>query len=235
MTSPKRNVCKNETFQTAIVVILIVTVVFGIWYGSQIVLNTKIPPALAVVSGSMCIPYDSACDGWTTPFNRTLHVGDIIIIQGVDPKNLNSNYPDSDIIVFHNTYLPSELIVHRIIRTTIVNGTIYFQTKGDGNGNPWPQEPTSGLDRWDSFSPPGVPENLVVGKVILRIPWIGWIAIEMQKWGASNSTVIPIIVVLIILLIIIEFVPSILKKKNTLTLQTNSTNAASAGLGSLYR
>ena len=221
MTSPSRKVWKNEAVQTTIVVILIVTIVFGIWYGSQIVLNTKIPPALAVVSGSMCIPFDSACDGWTHPFDRTLHVGDIIIIQGVDSEDLNVNYPNSDIIVFHNPDLQSELIVHRIIGTTTVNGTIYFQTKGDGNGNPWPQEPVSGFDRWNSFTPPGVPENMVVGKVVMRVPWIGWIAIEMQKWGASNSTVIPIIVILIILLIAIEIVPSILKKKRNQSIQTS--------------
>ena len=221
MTSPSRKVWKNEAVQTTIVVILIVTIVFGIWYGSQIVLNTKIPPALAVVSGSMCIPFDSACDGWTHPFDRTLHVGDIIIIQGVDSEDLNANYPNSDIIVFHNPDLQSELIVHRIIGTTTVNGTIYFQTKGDGNGNPWPQEPVSGFDRWNSFTPPGVPENMVVGKVVMRVPWIGWIAIEMQKWGASNSTVIPIIVILIILLIAIEIVPSLLKKKRNQSIQTS--------------
>ena len=136
LTLPKKKIWKNDTVQTVIVVILIIAVVFGIWYGSQVALNTKIPPALAVVSGSMCIPYDGACDGWTHPFDRTLHVGDIIVIEGVDPHNLKTNYPNSsDIIVFHSPNNPSELIVHRIIKTTVVNGTIYFQTKGDGNGN----------------------------------------------------------------------------------------------------
>jgi hypothetical protein len=216
VTSQGKKLWKNDTVQTAIVVILIVGVVFGVWFGSQIVLNTKIPPALAVVSGSMCIPYDGSCDGLLSfdhPFERTLHKGDIIIIQGVDPKDLNTNYPESDTIVFHNPSLPSELIVHRIIGSTVVNGTLYFRTKGDGNGNPWPQPPASGLDHWDSDSPPGVAEDLVVGKVVMRIPWIGWIAIKMQEMGASNSTVVPIIIILIVLLIIIEFVPSLLKRR----------------------
>lgn len=214
MTLPKKKIWKNDTVQTVIVVILIIAVVFGIWYGSQVALNTKIPPALAVVSGSMCIPYDGACDGWTHPFDRTLHVGDIIVIEGVDPHNLKTNYPNSsDIIVFHSPNNPSELIVHRIIKTTVVNGTIYFQTKGDGNGNPWPQTPESALDPWDYNSPAGVPESMVVGKVVLRVPWVGWVAIEMQKIGANNSTVIPIIVLLIALLIIVEFVPSMLKAR----------------------
>jgi hypothetical protein len=219
LTSHKKLI-KNDTFQTAVVIVLIVLVVLGFWYGSQLVLNTKIPPALAVVSGSMCIPYDGACDGWLSinhPFDRTLHKGDIIIIQGVGPKTLKTNYPNSDIIVFTDPYNPNELIVHRIIGTTEVNGVTYFATKGDGNGNKWPQTPQSGLDPWDFNNPPGVPENLVVGKVVMRVPWIGWVAIFMQ-WaqqqlhlGAFNLG-IPVIVLLIILLIIVEFVIPILRR-----------------------
>ena len=180
------------------------------------VLNTKIPPALAVVSGSMSIPYDGGDNlalSLEHPFDRTLSIGDIIIIEGVNPKDLNTNYPNSDIIVFHKPGDPSELIVHRIIGVTDVNGTLYFQTKGDGNGNPWPQTPQYGQDQWDSNSPPGVPQNLVVGKVVMRIPWVGWIAIGIQKLGADSSAVIPIIVVIIILLVLVEFVPPLLKRK----------------------
>jgi len=215
LTLQKKRPWKNDTFQTVIVVILIIAVLFGVWFGSEAVLGTKIPPALAVTSGSMCIPYDGACDGWTHPFDLTLHTGDVIIIQGVNPKDLKTNYPNSDIIVFHSPNNPNELIVHRIIATTVVNGTIYFQTKGDGNGNdnPWPQTPNSGLDPWDYNSPAGVPQSMVVGKVVMRIPWIGWVAIEMQKIGANNTIVIPIIVLLIVLLIIVEFVPSVLKTR----------------------
>ena len=192
---------------------VIVALVFGFWFGSQVVLNTKIMPALAVVSGSMCIQYDGACDGWSHPFDRTLHVGDIIVIQGVDPKELNVNYPNSDIIVFHSPQNPGELIVHRIIGTTDVNGTTYFLTKGDGNGNPWPQPPQSSLDPWDYDTVPGVSPDLIVGKVVMRVPWIGWIAIKMQQAGANNSMVIPIIVILIVLLAIVEFVVPLLKRK----------------------
>jgi hypothetical protein len=101
-----------------IVVCVIVTVVFGFWYGSQLALNTKIAPYLAVISGSMCIPYDATCDGWSHPFDRTLHIYDIIVIQGVDAKSLKTDYPNSDIIVFQRPDLPEDdpnsKIVHRI-------------------------------------------------------------------------------------------------------------------------
>jgi signal peptidase I len=215
--SSLRKPWKNNTVQTAVVLVLIVSVVLGFWFGSQLVLNTKIPPALAVVSGSMCIPYGGGCyDFWVSvnhPFARTLHRGDIIIIQGVDPKTLNANYPNSDIIVFTSPMNPPELIVHRIIGKTEVNGTLYFSTKGDGNGNKWPETPKYSLDPWDYNNPPGVPQNLIMGKVIMRIPWIGWIAIFMQNATKNSSLVLPIIGLMIIFLVIIEFVLPLLKKR----------------------
>jgi signal peptidase I len=222
VTAKTKKLMKNDYFQTIIVVVLIVVIVFGFWYGSQLVLNTKIPPALAVVSGSMCIPYDAACDGWTHPFDRTLHIGDIIIIQGIDPKDLKTNYPNSDVIVFHRPDNPSELIVHRIVTTTTIDGKLYFFTKGDGNSSPdtWPKVPQRyEYDPWYSGNasiPQGaVSQDLVVGKVIMRIPWIGHIAIFMHDvLGVNNSfIVIPVIIILIILLIIIEFVVPLLKRK----------------------
>jgi hypothetical protein len=204
-------------------VILIIIVIFGLWYGSQAVLNTKIPPVLAVISGSMCIPYDGACDGWTHPFDRTLHVGDLIIIQGVDPKTLNTDYPyNSDIIVFHRPDNPDELIVHRIVATTTIDGKLYFFTKGDGNSPPdtWPTVPEPyQYDPWYSNNasiPQGaVSEDLVVGKVIMRIPWIGHIAIFMHDiLGVNNKFLaLPVIVILIVLLLAIELLEPLLRRK----------------------
>jgi hypothetical protein len=207
-------------------VILIIIVIFGLWYGSQAVLNTKIPPVLAVISGSMCIPYDGACDGWTHPFDRTLHVGDLIIIQGVDPKTLNTDYPyNSDIIVFHRPDLPADdpnsKIVHRIVSTAEVNGILYFYTKGDGNPvYNWPNTPEP-TDYWrpSSTDPSStyegaISQDYVYGKVIMRIPWIGWVAVKMSDLVAGNNSLIfPLIVVLIILIIIIEFVAPLLKSR----------------------
>jgi hypothetical protein len=223
LTDTFRKLWKKESTQTLIVLALIFLIVFGFWYGSQIALNTNIPPALAVVSGSMCIPYYTECDGWAHPFSRTLHVGDIIIIQGVNSQDLNANYPDSDIIVFHRPGNPDELIVHRIVAKQEISGKWYFFTKGDGNSPPdvWPTVPDSiEYDKWftDNASIPqgAVSQDLIVGKVVMRIPWIGQIAIFMHETlGVNNSLVgIPIIVILIILLIIIEYAAPMLKKKN---------------------
>ena len=178
---------ENEYVRTAIMIILLIAVVFGFWYGSQLVLNTQYP-ALAVASGSMCKIEHMYCDGWSHPFSRTLHVGDLIIVQGVDPKEIKAaSEPDGDIIVFHKPLGGNELIVHRAIKKEIrADGEIYFTTKGDGNSGP------------DSGTVQG---GQVVGKVILRIPWIGHIALFLR-----NSSGIFIIIILIVILVIVEFV-----------------------------
>jgi signal peptidase I len=207
LTADFKKLWKNEYFQTAVVIGLIVLVIFGFWYGSQVVLNTPYP-ALAVVSGSMCVPYGSRCDGRFHPFARTLHIGDLIIVQGVNPADLSADYPNSDIIVFHKPNDSEDLIVHRIVAKEERNGTLYFYTKGDGNGvNKWPSTPSSSdYDPWNDRQ--GVPENLVVGKVVMRIPWLGHIVLFMR-----NSIGLPIVIALIIILVIVEFIVPLLRGK----------------------
>lgn len=196
---------RNDYFKTAIAIALIVGVVLGFFFGLQVALNTPYP-ALTVESGSMCIPYGGLCDGWTHPFERTLHVGDILIIQGVPPQELNANYPNSDVIVYRDT-LNNKLIVHRIVESQTIDGKLYFKTKGDANGPIlWPDIP----NYYDNIPDAnGVPEDLVVGKVIMRIPWFGHITLFMRNnpWG------LPLIIVLILLLVIVEFVIPIIREK----------------------
>jgi signal peptidase I len=221
LTAEIRKLWKNEYFQTVVVIGLIAIAVFGVWFGSQLVLNTQYP-ALAVVSGSMCIPQNDMCDGWSHPFSHTLHIGDLIIVQGIAAEDLNSNYPNSDIIVFHKPDNPDELIVHRIVAEEEKNGAIYFYTKGDGNGiNKWPTEPSSAeYDPWQTDGVRGIREDLVVGKVVMRIPWVGHIVLFMR-----NSIGLPIIIALIIIIIIIEFVLPIFKGKKPVEQQIKTQYA----------
>jgi hypothetical protein len=231
VTTTIKKLWKNEYFQTAVFVILMVTLVFGFWYGSQIALKTSIFPALPVISGSMDTISAGQNPGWVQPFDRTLQVGDFIIIQGVNPKDLNTNYPNSDIIVFHRPDDPSELVVHRITSEIVKNGTIYFFTKGDGNPPaiwPSPAEPNqidygwynNGYDTtaWYRNHPEvpngSVSEDLVVGKVVMRIPVLGYLPMIVQGFIGNNTLlVIPVIVFLIILLILIEFAVPMLRHK----------------------
>jgi signal peptidase I len=212
LTATLKKLRKNEYVQTAIIIGLIVLIVLGFWFSVQMLLNTPYP-ALAVITGSMCIPQDAECNGWTHPFARTLHIGDLIIIQGVNPADLNADYPNSDIIVFHKPTDPDELIVHRIAAKEVgEDGTIYFYTKGDGNPvNKWPNTiRPSEYDPWGKVS-----ENLVVGKVIMRIPWLGHAILFMR-----NSVGMPLIIALMAVLVIIEFVVPLLRKKKTPAAET---------------
>jgi len=202
---------RNEYVKSAIVIALIVAVVLGFFFGLQLVLGTAVPVRV-VESGSMCIPYGRACDGWSHPFDRTLHVGDIIIIQGVNPADLNTNYPNSDIIVYEKPTDPfTTPIVHRIVETYEVNGTLYFQTKGDGNGGRWPEVPSTGEydsnTLWNTGQ--GVPQNLVIGKVVMRIPYFGWATLLLRNnpWG------LPVVIGLILLLVVLEFIIPIIRGK----------------------
>jgi signal peptidase I len=154
------------------------------------------------------------CDGWTHPFEQTLHVGDLIIVQGIDPKNIQTAYGTGDIIVFHKPKTSEgasdELIVHRAVanETNPANGLVYFETKGDGNSGPDAFDyDYRGEDyAWHNK----ISEKLVVGKVLLRVPWVGHVALFMH----NNVSGMFVIVLLLIVLIVIEFViPEVTRKK----------------------
>ncbi len=99
-------------------IILMIVIVFGFWYGSQLVLNTQYP-ALAVVSTSM-LP--------------TLNVGDVIIVQGLPVTQIKANYTTGDIVVYRSPYEPDKRIVHRAVKIENPESTVtgLLQT-GDNN------------------------------------------------------------------------------------------------------
>jgi len=205
----------NEYVKSAIVIVAIIGVVLGFFFGLQLALNSSVPVRV-VESGSMCVPYSYACDGWSHPFDQTLHVGDIILIQGVNPADLNANYPNSDVIVYLNPDDTSATpIVHRIVDVENIDGKLYFQTKGDGNGQRWPAIPSpneyDSRTLWRTGDGKGLPQELVVGKVVMRIPYFGWITLFLRE----NSWGLPLIVALILLLVVLEFVIPIIRSKRT--------------------
>ena len=91
------------------------------------------------------------------PFERTLHVGDLIIVQGVNAMSVRVAYPNSDILVFHfpkqDSYQKDELAITRVIAKEERDGITYFRTKGDGQGfHKWSEIPdASECDTWYDF------------------------------------------------------------------------------------
>ncbi|MEM3577986.1 MAG: signal peptidase I [Candidatus Bathyarchaeia archaeon] len=190
-TEKLKRLWKNDYFQTALMVALVVIIVFGFWNGLSYALGTPYP-MVAVSGSSMCMLHrwnqDYKCDGWTHPFERTLHDGDLVILQGVNPNDINVG----DIIVYRN--VAGDLVIHRVIKKEF-DGNInkwVFTTRGDGNL---------------SEDPP-VSEDAVIGRVLCRVPWLGHIALFMR-----NSFAAFIIIAIIILLIFELVLPALIGEK----------------------
>lgn len=88
-----------------------------------------------------------------------IEMGDIVVVQGVSASSIQVG----DIIVFEEPNI-GELTIHRVIQIeTREDGSIYFTTKGDANPSK-DSRPVSATN--------------VYGRVIYRIPYVGYIAIH---------------------------------------------------------
>ncbi|MCL2358724.1 hypothetical protein [Candidatus Bathycorpusculum sp.] len=207
-----QKIARNDYIKSAVVIGIVFLIVGIFYFGMCFALNVDVPVRV-VESGSMCVTYGGSCDGWNHVFESTLHVGDIIIIQGVDGKDINANYPNSDVIVYQNPTNPTSTpIVHRVVESYEVDGKLYFQTKGDGNPTmKWPN-PVS-KEEYDSNciwrTGEGVSEDQVIGRVVMRIPWFGHITLFLR----SNPWSLPVIIALILGIVVLEFILPIIKKK----------------------
>jgi signal peptidase I len=135
-----------------VVLCLVGTVFFYILSNPHVVYGEQNKQVINVTSGSM---------------EPTILAGNSVLVdKQVNPSELSVAYPNSDIIAFHKPGNPTEIIVHRIVGAEERDGTLFFYTKGDGNGaNKYPDIPKrSEYDPWNSGQ--GVDENLVIGKVV---------------------------------------------------------------------
>ncbi|MBS7621924.1 signal peptidase I, partial [Candidatus Bathyarchaeota archaeon] len=165
-----KNLWKNEYLQTALTVALILIIVFGLYFGTQAALGSEYP-ALAVASGSM-LP--------------TLNIGDLIIVQKINPAEINVGKLHGDILVFRNPKRPGELIVHRAIKIQPAGNYFMITTAGDASGGE-----SDGFSPWNS--------SLLIGKVIARIPAIGNLPLLLHSEGNTYILFLALLVILIIL------------------------------------
>ena len=91
MLSAKK-IWKKESVKIIIAAALVVTAGLGFFYIMQLALNTQ-TPFLILESNSMCISEGGNCEGWNHPFGETLHLGDLLIIQGVNPSGFKLELP----------------------------------------------------------------------------------------------------------------------------------------------
>jgi hypothetical protein len=83
---------KKGLLRLLVLIVLLVMVVVGFWFVLRDVLDTEYP-LLPVASSSMCVS-GLQCSGFVHPFERTLHREDLIVVEGVDARNVRANYPE---------------------------------------------------------------------------------------------------------------------------------------------
>jgi len=122
----------------------------------------------------------------STSMQPTLNVGDYLIVQGVeDDSEIYADREMGDIIVFRKPTDPDEFIVHRVIEKTWneQEERFNFKTKGDNNrsSDPW-----------------SITVDDIIGKVVWKIPLLGYIKIFL---GTQIGMVMVVILFLILILL----------------------------------
>lgn len=115
--------------------------------------------------------YWAACGSWYEergipqeqfqgfPFSNGFDKGDVIILW-----RANHNVDVGDILVFQADR--PQPIIHRVVKKWEENGKVFYQTKGDHN-----QRSSDGVGELR------IGEERVLGKGIVRIPFLGWLKI----------------------------------------------------------
>lgn len=94
-------------------------------------------------------------------FKNGFNKGDIIVLLGVKPKNIKRG-----MVIVYSTTRYKYPIIHRAVGVQNTNGEILVETKGDNNS---------------SQDPELVKESQVLGRAVLKIPYLGWIKIMFTK------------------------------------------------------
>lgn len=165
---------RKKYFQVFMDIMLALAIIIAFFASISIVLGVRYP-LLVVVSESM-VP--------------TLNVGDIIVVKGASPSQISIG----DIVVFRNPWRTNELIVHRVIDIYFdERGNCLITTLGDNTN------PKTGRDQfspWDA--------SLLVGKVIMRVPYLGNLhLLTYHTWSA-----LLFIAIIILLMLLISMMPS---------------------------
>jgi len=150
---------------------------YVIYFGLGLMFGTGFP-IVAVVSGSMeheGLDFDSWWDensDWYEshdisfeefeefPFKKGFNKGDIMVLFGTEAKDINKG----DIMVFEaKSKYP---VIHRAVKVWSEDEEIFFQTKGDNN-----------LRVFAELGENKIGEEKIVGRAVLRIPFLGWVKI----------------------------------------------------------
>ena len=101
-----------------------------------------------------------------------LKVGSLVVVRPVEPETIVMG----DTITFRLTGVDETVVTHRVIGIRH-SSPLYFETKGDANDSP------------DPFT---VPARNLVGKVCLRVPFLGYFTEFLKTpYGFMFAVVVP--------------------------------------------
>ncbi len=167
---------------------------FIVYPGLSLVFGTGYP-VVAIISGSM--EHDGSFDDWWNEdvsykgleytqsefynsyniskeefleysFKNGMNTGDVLILRGVDPEDVEIGDPIVFIPQKQYTSAFSQPIVHRVIKKDLKGDVIFFKTKGDHNPTTYNFEEE-------------IPSGNVIGKAVFTIPYVGWVKIGFTK------------------------------------------------------
>ncbi len=166
---------RRQIRKLAKTVLLTIVAWYILWFSLSALLRTHNP--IVFVGLDPGLPWNECS---MTP---TLNPGDILFLEGVPSNEIRVG----DIIVLRSPADPDQLIVHRVVEIVIRNGEYHFTTKGDNpRTNPW------SLPYEREFA-----ATYIVGRVIFRVPFAGWIWI-VAKTPVGTAVLIGCIVVMIL-------------------------------------
>ncbi len=161
------------------IVLAFIIIKFLLYPGLGLALGTKFP-VVAVVSSSM-EHHPSDFQGWwgqaqdfylarnitefdflAYPFKDGFNKGDIMLLAGVNPADVQKG---TIIVYWSGKPYP---IIHRFVGYNEAGNTTYLASKGDNN---------PGQIIAPDLNEQRIPEQAVVGRAVLRIPYLGWIKI----------------------------------------------------------
>lgn len=175
----------KEKYRGIIAIVAVLMIFLAVSASIRVALATEIPIA-AVSSGSM---------------EPTIAKGSLIIVKGVSPEKIKAApAPEGDIIVYlraHTvkreilffTFYNPEPVVHRAVKKVKIGDKWRFLTKGDAN---------LGYDQNPNNPKTWVPEDRVLGKVVLVIPMLGY-AVLFAKTPFGTALLVLLIAILLAL------------------------------------
>ena len=160
------------------IILAFVLIKFIVYPGLGLILSTS-HPVVAVVSSSM--EHNMNFEAWweenkdwymengineddfeTSSFRNGFNKGDIMVLVGKDAKNIEVG----NVIVFRSS--KKDPIIHRVVKKFGDDNDIYFQTKVDNNED---------SIKNDALDETNIREEVIIGKAVLRVPFLGYIKI----------------------------------------------------------